>query len=208
MRYLTGDFSQNLFMRQPEIDQALGGFIDSPLPAENPLRTRARQTWELATDTTQLPALLRDILTLSQLREALGLVGSGNPLVAQTGADSREEARRIRPSADILNRIRLLQRILMDANKTVTEWGGELYVVYLPGLNRYLPGEVPDPNRDPILEAIHQLGLPLIDIDESFRAQHEPWKLFPFGIQGHYTVEGNRLIAEQVLRSITLKHSD
>jgi hypothetical protein len=209
MRYLTGEFSQNLFMRQPEIDQALGGFIDSPLlPPESPLRTRTRETWELVTDTTQLPEMLHDILTLSQLRQALGLAGSRNPLVAQARADSQEQPHRSAATIDIANRILLLQRILTDANKTVKEWGGKLYVIYLPGLNRYLSGEVPDPNREPILEAIQQLGLPLIDIDESFRAQHEPWKLFPFGIQGHYTVEGNRLIAEQVLRSITLKQSD
>jgi hypothetical protein len=206
MRYLNGEFSQNLFMRQPEIDQTLNTFIDSPPPAESQLRTRTREMSELVTDTTELSQMLHDILTLSQLRQALGLVGARNHFAAQASGDSRGQAHRGAPDPSVVNRILLLQRTLAEAHKTVSEWGGELYVVYLPGLNRYLPGEVPDPNREPILETIHRLGLPLIDIDESFRAQKEPWKLFPFGIQGHYTVEGNRLIAEQVLRSITVNH--
>jgi hypothetical protein len=62
-----------------------------------------------------------------------------------------------------------------------------------------------NPDRDAVLKAAGQVGLPIIDIHEIFAAESDPLNLFPLRLQGHYTEEGNRFVAETVLRSVSLE---
>lgn len=72
--------------------------------------------------------------------------------------------------------------------------------VYLPQYERYARPEFFDPNREKVLEIVRSLGIPVIDIHGTFQAQDDVLNLFPFRQPGHYTAEGYRLIADEILR--------
>jgi hypothetical protein len=90
--------------------------------------------------------------------------------------------------------------------KSVESWGGRLYFVYLPDRDRYAGRTSAPDARVHVLHAVRNLGIPLIDIDNAFRPQPDPLALFPFRRLGHYNEAGHRLVAEEVLRTMTLGH--
>ena len=54
-----------------------------------------------------------------------------------------------------------------------------------------------------MLEAVRSHGIPIVDVDALFRARPDPLELFPFNQDGvHYTQQGNRLIADWVIRAV------
>jgi hypothetical protein len=57
--------------------------------------------------------------------------------------------------------------------------------------------------RSDVLALATSLGIPMIDIDPAFQAHGDPLSLFPFRGVGHYTETGHRLVAEEVLRSLS-----
>ena len=119
------------------------------------------------------PIRLKDVLLLRHLRDALGM--------AVGNAD-----------------IPLFHRVMHEANRTVSGWGGHLYFVYLPGQARYLGlgGQIAQSGlRTRVLATVRELGIPIIDIDTAFSASPAPQQLF----QGHFTPEGYRIAAEAIL---------
>jgi hypothetical protein len=56
-----------------------------------------------------------------------------------------------------------------------------------------------------VLKIVSDLEIPLIDPLPVFDAHNDPMSLFPFRGPGHYTEEGHRMVAEEVLRSITIR---
>ena len=61
----------------------------------------------------------------------------------------------------------------------------------------------PDPNRQRVLSLVKQLGVAVIDLHPVFAAHRDPVSLFPFGLSGHYTEEGNRLVATTILSELS-----
>ncbi len=115
----------------------------------------------------------RDVLLLRHLRNTLG--------IAVGNAD-----------------VPLFRRVMVEANRTVSGWGGRLYFVYLPGQARYLGlgGQIAQSGlRTRVLTTVRDLGIPVIDIHEAFSASPAPDRLF----QGHFTSDGYRLAAEAIL---------
>ena len=51
-----------------------------------------------------------------------------------------------------------------------------------------------------------ELKIPFIDIHKVFDKEKNPIKLFPFEMYGHYTVEGNEKIAQEVFEFINEKN--
>jgi hypothetical protein len=200
MRYLLSGFSQQLSARQAEIDHSLTEFMETAGEGNNEVLVKLRQMRQLLSDTEQVPRLAGGIARLTQMRQRLGLVdGMRNESFVPAGFNPEERDHRMAPLID------LLQRILSEARSTVGEWGGTLYFVYLPTWHRYAPGMAGNPDRDAVLKAAGQVGLPIIDIHEIFAAESDPLNLFPLRLQGHYTEEGNRFVAETVLRSVSLE---
>ena len=115
----------------------------------------------------------RDVLLLRHLRNALGM--------AVGNAD-----------------IPLFRRVMAEADRTVSGWGGRLYFVYLPGQARYLGprGRIAESGlRTRVLATVRDLGIPVIDIHATFSDSPAPRQLF----QGHFTPEGYHLAAEAIL---------
>ena len=73
-----------------------------------------------------------------------------------------------------------------------------LFFVYLPNYNRYISKHV-NTNYDQIKKIIDELQIPFIDIhNEVFNKEQNPLNLFPFGINGHYNIEGYRKTAKVI----------
>lgn len=177
-RYLTDGFNQGLRERQGEIDQTLTDYVDRLEAREGAGRVSRGKTISAA-------ALMRG-MKLSALRQRLGLVYRAAPNVSY------------------------FREILLQAKTTVSAWGGELYFIYLPSWWSYarspyptevaIPSETDIKERPRVLSVVKELGIPLIDLYPVIGAQRDPLALFPFKRWGHYNEEGNRLVAEKVLR--------
>jgi hypothetical protein len=100
----------------------------------------------------------------------------------------------------------LLEKTFLRAKDVVGEWGGRLYIVYLPDRDRYADEKASTRNeaiRSAILTLGESAGIPVVDIHKKFQAENDPLSLFPFRRTFHYNEEGNRLVAEEVLRSLS-----
>ena len=101
--------------------------------------------------------------------------------------------------------VALFQQILSDTNEEVASWGGKLYFVYLPDHSRYEQADRENEHllyRTEVLEMVNGLDIPLLDIHQAFRRHPDPLSLFPFRLVGHYTEQGYRMIAEEVLNRV------
>jgi hypothetical protein len=189
-RYLTDEFMQGLFNRQADIDQALIEYVE-----QDRKRQLAKKDEKAKQDKAKNPWIsartLADFLRLGRLRQTLGLVyGRG-------GRDSKGWYSQAQ--------LDLFRTVLLRAKRSVEAWGGTLYFVYLPARDRY--AEEQDYHRQSILTVVTDTGIPIIDVHARFQLESDPLTLFPFGRFGHYNEEGNRLVANEVLRSINLKNS-
>lgn len=189
-RYLTDGFKQDLFNRQAEIDQALIQYVEQDMKRALAKRGEKAKQDRGAKDSWISARTLADFLRLSRSRQTLGLVyGRG---VRDTG-DWYSQAQ-----------LDLFRSVLLRAKSSAEAWGGTLYFVYLPARDRYAEGH--DYHRQSVLAVVKDTGIPIIDVHARFQRESNPLSLFPFGRFGHYNEEGNRLVAEEVLRSINHKN--
>jgi hypothetical protein len=95
-----------------------------------------------------------------------------------------------------------LPAIYREAKRTVEAWGGRIHLVYMPTLRRYRSwlGE-PILGRHELLRAAAELGIPLIDLEPSFRATGEPQRLWLPG--GHLNAAGYSLAAERITAEVS-----
>jgi hypothetical protein len=184
-RYLSGDFSQGLLDLQGDIDAALEDYLTPKINAA-PLIVADDGTDEFA-----LPAVLR----LGSLRMRLGLVHGA---FSNRGSVDRRVI-----SEDTIG---AWVDVLSEAKRTVSSWGGQIYLVYLPERERYaLPrtAELADEIHETVLRMTRSLGVRVIDVHAAFRSHVDPLELFPFRVRGHYNEQGHRLVGETVLQALS-----
>jgi hypothetical protein len=192
--YLTSGFTQQLLTRQTEIDRALTDYL-AMMSEKSDLTIKLEELSALFSDPTQLTRKAESIMKLARTRHRLGLV-----YAESTGSKGKDVAATPLREHD-RSRTDLLYDIMVEARESVTEWGGDLYFIYLPTWARY--GEtILTREREDVLSAAEKAGLPTLDIHKTFASHEDPLTFFPFRLPGHYTEEGNRLVAEEVLRSI------
>jgi hypothetical protein len=133
---------------------------------------------------------LTELAKLNMLRSSLGLISRQEILVEEEARANRE--------VDMA----LFKSILMQAKSTVESWGGSLYFVYFPQWERYASSKPLKVNRKQVLEIVTGLQIPLIDLHSTLRSHTDPLSLFPFRLFGHYNADGNRLVAEAVLKQL------
>ena len=91
----------------------------------------------------------------------------------------------------------------------VSEWGGEMYFVYLRGFGLqstdYTIHE--DEYREIVMQTVTELDIPIIDIqNEVFKTHPDPLSLFPFRGNYHYNAKGYRLVAEAIRKQLDSDH--
>lgn len=93
----------------------------------------------------------------------------------------------------------LFKRVLAKAKKVAEGWGGTLTFVYLPDF--WPPGAEgtkDHPGRAGVLDAVKEVGLPLIDVHEAFRGRKDLGGLAYYH-QSHCNEAGYSAIAEAIL---------
>ncbi len=130
-----------------------------------------------------------DIIKLSKLRNLIHLVPKTKPKPKPTT---------------------IFKDILQQSKQMVSEWGGEMYFVYLPSFDSQTSPVYA--NHDPlsekrnceiVMQTATELDIPIIDIhNEVFKTHPDPLSLFPFRIAGHYNAEGYRLVAEAIVKQL------
>jgi len=143
--------------------------------------------------------VMKAIAMLSQLRERLRLV-FGTRQNYRKGTQPVDQTLNSAHNAEI----DLFGKILSEAKESISAWGGKLFFIYLPQWHRYANPQSAEKNRDRVLLLASTIGLHVIDIHRTFKAQNDPLALFPLRLRSHYNEEGHRLVAEEVLRSIAL----
>ena len=96
--------------------------------------------------------------------------------------------------------------VLSKAKQIVNNWGGKLYVVYHPHINRYQSEEsriTYNNYRKNILKIATNLDIPFIDLYEDAFVHHpDPLSLFPYRVDGHYTKDANVLMTEAIINKL------
>ena len=178
-RYLDPGFRQDLQGYQPVIDEGLRSLI---------IERRSQET-ERATERARLlreRRLGRDhqFVAWMKLRRLRGRI--------------RDVVRAPRPERYYPFDRDLFSTVMARARDDVDAWGGDLIFVYLPDWWSLARPDDGPPHRDSILATVRELGIPAIDPMPAFLRHSEPRALFPFGIEGHYTAEGFRLLVEEI----------
>jgi hypothetical protein len=193
MRYLEGDYSQNLLERQEEIDAGLMNFVNSQLMKVIGLNNQT----ETETVINKLLGIKQNtkmyIMKLWHLRNSLGL---------PTFDNQSPQLQHKRKRNNVLP-LKLFSEILATAYKRSSEWGGKFYFVYLPELQRYTSAYYDESslNREDVLAIVHELGIPLIDFHEVLEKHPKPSTLFPF-LYGHYNATGYKLISKLIVSNL------
>jgi lysophospholipase L1-like esterase len=98
---------------------------------------------------------------------------------------------------------------LSDSKGYINSWGGELYFIYLPELQRYSQiyskYSLPEiAGHDAVIGLVKALDIPVIDVTEDFDAHPDPTSLFALRSYAHYNKDGYKLVADSVLQSVQL----
>ena len=186
MRYLNDGFVQNSLARQQDVDRAILAEVPSleALAAE-----RARSVERAQRPLTRMIVWTLSVAKLTALRQRLGLL-------------SRPETHEREVIADFqTTNLEVFRQILTLAKQRTERWGGVIQFVYLPDWERFTQRfrTLGDTKRDDVLRIVSELGISIIDTEPAFRAHGDPLSLFPFRETGHYTEEGHRVVAQEVL---------
>ncbi len=132
---------------------------------------------------------VKQFILLTKLRNMVEIIKGPN----ESSKNNLEE------NSEILGRI--LGRVL----EMVNTWDGELFFLYLPEYSRYSKAHrLSDGAKqyDSIVSLIDSLEITFIDGKMLFDQYDDPMSLFPFRIEGHYTYNANKLIADIIVKSI------
>ena len=194
LRYLEDpQFTQHLMTSQTEVDTALRRYVERKIDEELSRRSHRFGTGALSEVADGLPLVLK----LWHVRAMLGLVD----------LDDHWPLHRYDPSVSPRRVEAAFGKILREARDRTRAWGGELYFVYLPAVQRFSRGWE-HPWREKVLHAVQSLGVPIIDLVPAFLATGDPVGLFPARRFGHYTAEGNKLVADAISRRIAPARGD
>ncbi|MAW67291.1 MAG: hypothetical protein CL708_05695 [Chloroflexi bacterium] len=187
-KYLTDrNFSQNLITKQNEIDEAIRGYINSKSIGEN-----TDLDFQIIKNESDISVFISKILKIIKLTELRDIVF--NKLM---NTATNEEIS--------------LEQILKIANDEIKKWGGELYIVYTPGLNEvktnYTPGlsEIKKNNTkniDKIYTLSSNLNINTVNFYQSIIKMNNYKSIYPFGQEGHYNSDGYKMLSEILIQSV------
>jgi hypothetical protein len=181
MRYLEPAFGQGLLARQSEIDDHL---------------RRAASALQVRDQEANAPPRRESFVERSL---EIGKLWTLRKKLELSGEESQVWSMLEQPSHN------LFSTALEQARTVTNSWGGTLYFVYLPSWNRYRNGpKDPERERVRVLRLVNALGIPVIDVRAAFEAQNDPLSLFPFRKFGHYNELGNQVVAETILKVLSM----
>ena len=189
MRYLNEDFSQNLSIRQEELDRAMESYVESEKNRQLELE-RSLKNQPLAPRFLKVSYdYFRDFAGLRHLRQSL--LGSGGRFANDFSELNNERDAR-----------RLFGEIMKKSRDIVDEGGGKLYFVYLPQREQYGYPDNTVKVRDWIMPLIDSLGIPVIDMHTVFLEHGDPLSFYALRRMDHFNLAGHQKVAETVVHRI------
>ncbi len=179
MRYLNDpNYSARLLERQDSLDRSLEEFVIQQLAGARGASRDQGPSWS---QTAESYLLLRQVRRKgSEVLRTRGFL-SGFP-----GEDH----------------LPLFNDVLQSAKTRMEAVGGRLYFVYLPSYLRYAGSGFRDAEYNSVKAMVEHLGVPFIDVRQSFDRHGDPLNLFPFRREGHYNEEGYRIVADTILAAL------
>ena len=175
MNYLEENFSQNLYIRQEEIDKKIKNYImiiKKNLSNGSSLNKSKEENFYSFKKIIRLK-IIRDKMSLDR-----GLQFDIDPL---------------------------FKEIISNANNFVNKFDGKLYFVYLPDKERYSGNKKNNKylKKDKVINLINDLNIPIIDIDEDFFRKHnDPISFYAHRVYGHYSPKGYSEIARFIVNKV------
>lgn len=193
MRYLEEDgFSQRLVERQAKVDAALvdlGAKIEALAPAWPGWLSSVGLT------RTSAPVWAGDLVMGESLSSATAVLRLDRLSFAVQSV-AVKDVYNIEPD------IPLFKRVLARAKSRVESWGGKMVFVYVADMF-YLQyrGKVVHHNREKVLAAAREVGLPVIDTWPTFLAVEDPLSVMAH-LESHCNEAGYKLLAETILKGL------
>ncbi len=189
MKYIKDNFSQNLIYKQETIDDALKKYIDDAVKFE--------EEEEFHIMKRKKENILNSLLKFAKLRH----------LRLRLGIDKGSIRRKLQLPDNYFRPKKLdnlFNYLLLNADKIVKEWGGQIYFVYLPTAERYYYDVKHDSfmQREHVMSNVEDLGIPIIDIHNPFINHYDTHSLFPHAL-GHYNSDGYKLVANYILKYLS-----
>ena len=177
-KYYNLNFSQNLILRQEEVDT----FIKNTMQIQ--LEEWEKKYLIYEKNNTKYLKILK-FIKLNSLREKL----------------TRPKAESYHLTDNITVDYRNILKLMIEENKIKNS---KFYFIYLPELKRYKnPTLYNFDNYEIIKKIAKEFNIAFIDMhEEIFSKEKFPTKLFPNEIQPHYTPEGYALVAEKLAEII------
>ena len=94
--------------------------------------------------------------------------------------------------------------ILLRAQQEVATWDGSLHLVYLPSFFS-ISGRRAPYNRGDLASMSRDLDIDFIDMFEHLSEHPDPLAMYPFRRFGHFSIEGNRVVADAVIARISAR---
>lgn len=173
MRYLREDFHQNLIERQDEIDRLLKDVVNKA--SSDDLRKSGAVS-------------LADFLLLRPLRAKFALNVTGTIENLET-------------TQDYLALIPLFKETMTKAARLAAGWQGKIVFVYLPSMEMLTDPKHVD-TRQAVLTAARESGVDILDLTAAFEAEKDAVKRFWYAPNTHYSAEGYRFVAKNVLLAL------
>lgn len=181
LRKYMDRYSQNLMMRQAEIDQFWIELFGKTVE----YRKNESDGYAFWTNRKiDISGLMKRIVTLYNIRKRIGL--SRGSYVIQAAKETSYEKNE-----------KIFREVMKAAKEKAKELKSELYFVYLPSMD-----SIQDPKRQlvpsskKVREIVSELEIPLIDFYERLSNVPDPKGYFPYRSDGHYTGEGYDLLGD------------
>jgi hypothetical protein len=95
----------------------------------------------------------------------------------------------------------LFGEVIKEARRVAEKNRAVFHIVYLPA-QPAVTKRRPHLMREQVIAEFARQKIPVTDLYPKFLGHESPSKLFPFGLDGHYSVEGQRLVADTVLEEL------
>jgi len=99
--------------------------------------------------------------------------------------------------------LNVFKKILHKTKSFSEKNNSKLYFVYLPRYHRYKVKNYNLKEYKLIKDILIEMNIPIIDLHKNvFEKEDNPLNLFPFAMNGHYTVEGYNKIAKNIFKTV------
>jgi len=176
-KYLTDtSFSQNLISKQNEINQAIKSYVDSKSIGEN-----TDADFQVVKNESTISVFTSKIMKIIKLTELRNVIFS---IFIKTSLEEEN----------------YLEKIIKITNDEIQKWGGELFIVYAPGLKEIERNNTNNQNK--IYTLSNNLNVKTINFYQEIIKMNNFKSIYPFEIEGHYNIKGYKMLSDILIQNL------